>query len=672
MKRIIACFLCVALLAAALAISAGAGAVNAAGGCKINNTIMKTDPARVQKDGVIGVGEYTEIEIDRDISTSDVMLSYLSLTGRPNAQALLSNVHFYMSWDEVHGLNVAAVAELVETPKNENVWPPENLSTDDTGFSYPGDDFLCQFGLMFKTFVTDEMTNKNTKFYRAFSKNTATGELQYGYYNQNGYTGNWQMTPYEDYIVTINDKVVTYEFSCPLADFLPESDLSNGLPVEGAMIRYALSATGGSEGAYWDGAKTYAVSLGDYGYMTSWSQWKKGASHAHGTFTSEMIPGTSCDHTDTTNVDAVPATCKSTGFTAGVYCNDCKTYISGHEEVPISSTNHVNTTNVDAVPATCQSTGFTAGVYCNDCETYISGHEEVPISSTNHVYGEWTKYDSNQHKRVCPCGDVQYEDHNWGMGDITEQPTCTEPGAGTVMCGFCGEITNIVPPLGHDYSEEWTVDKAATATERGIKSRHCSRCDSVTDVTEYVDSSLIFDDVKANKWYTPAIDYSVLNGLMNGVSSTRFDLNGTTTRAMVVTILYRLEGSPDVSGQVPFTDIKSDWYKDAVLWAYNNDIVKGISATKFDPNAPVTREQIATILYRYAEFKGYDTTARADYSELPDANKTHTWAKEALQWAYAEGLITGTSNNGAVILDPRGNATRAQVATIVMRFLENR
>ena len=189
---------------------------------------------------------------------------------------------------------------------------------------------------------------------------------------------------------------------------------------------------------------------------------------------------------------------------------------------------------------------------------------------------------------------------------------------------------------------------------------------------EYVDSSLMFSDVKANKWYTSAIDYAVLNGLMNGVSSTSFDLDGTTTRAMVVTILYRLEGSPEVSGQVPFNDLKADWYKYAVLWAYNNNIVKGISATKFDPNSPVTREQIATILYRYAEFKGYDTTARADYSELPDANQTHSWATEALQWAYAEGLITGTSNNGAVILDPRGNATRAQVATIVMRFLENR
>ena len=631
---------------------------------------MKTDPSRVEKDGVIGVGEYTEIELNRDPDTTDLMISYLNTAQYLDAKAFLNNVHFYMSWDEVHGINIAATAELIEeTPKNEDVWPPERLSTDDNGFTYPGDDFMWQFGLMFKTFITDEMSNQNTLYYRAFSKNTATGELQYGYYNQNGYTGNYQMTPHEDYIVTINGNFVTYEFSCPIADFLPESDLVNGLPVEGAMFRYALTVSGGSEGTYMDSAKTYAVSVGDYGYLTAWPQWRDGARHAHGIFTLEMIPGTSCSHE--------------------------------------------NTTDVAEVPATCQSTGFTAGVYCNDCETYISGHEVTPISSTNHIYGEWTTHDTNQHKRVCVCGDVQYEGHDWVAGETAEQPTCTEPGSGMMGCSKCSEqkVVDNIPALGHDevthdakaptcteigwdayvtcsrcdyttyvekselghdYSEEWTVDKAATATEKGEKSRHCSRCDSVTDVMEYVDSSLMFSDVKANKWYTSAIDYAVLNGLMNGVSSTSFDLDGTTTRAMVVTILYRLEGSPEVSGQVPFNDLKADWYKNAVLWAYNNNIVNGISATKFDPNSPVTREQIATILYRYAEFKGYDTTARADYSELPDANQTHSWATEALQWAYAEELITGTTNNGAVILDPRGNASRAQVSTIVMRFLENR
>ena len=289
MKKIITAILCATLLLASLAISTWAGAWNAAGGCQINNTIMKTDPSRVQKDGVIGVGEYTEIEMNRDPETTDIMISFLNSAQYLDSEAFLNNVHFYMSWDEVHGINIAATAELLETPKNENVWPPERLSTDDKGFTYPGDDFMWQFGLMFKTFVTDEMSNQNTLYYRAFSKNTATGELQYGYYNQNGYTGNYQMTPGVDYIVTVNGNLVTYEFSCPLADFIPASDLVNGLPVEGAMFRYALTVSGGSEGTYMDSAKTYAVSVGDYGYMTAWSQWRDGARHAHGIFTSEMI-----------------------------------------------------------------------------------------------------------------------------------------------------------------------------------------------------------------------------------------------------------------------------------------------------------------------------------------------------------------------------------------------
>ena len=289
MKKIITALLCATLLVASLTISASAGAWNAAGGCQVNNTIMKTDPARVQKDGVIGVGEYTEIEMNRDPETTDIMISFLNSAQYLDAEAFLNNVHFYMSWDEVHGINIAATAELLETPKNEDVWPPEHLTTDDKGFTYPGDDFMWQFGLMFKTFITDDMSNKNTLYYRAFSKNTVTGELQYGYYNQNGYTGNYQMTPGEDYIVTINGNLVTYEFSCPLADFLPESDLVNGLPVDGAMFRYALTVSGGGEGTYMEGAKTYAVSVGDYGYMTAWSQWRDGATHAHGIFTNEVI-----------------------------------------------------------------------------------------------------------------------------------------------------------------------------------------------------------------------------------------------------------------------------------------------------------------------------------------------------------------------------------------------
>ena len=178
-----------------------------------------------------------------------------------------------------------------------------------------------------------------------------------------------------------------------------------------------------------------------------------------------------------------------------------------------------------------------------------------------------------------------------------------------------------------------------------------------------------FVDVPADAWYAEAVQYVYENGMMSGTSETTFSPDLTTTRGMIVTILYRLENEPTVTGTTAFTDVAADqYYANAVAWAAQNGIVSGIDATTFAPNNAITREQMAAILYRYAQFKGYDVSAKADLSVYTDAAQVSTYATDAMAWANGAELITGTS---ATTLSPAGNATRAQVATILMRFCEN-
>lgn len=181
-------------------------------------------------------------------------------------------------------------------------------------------------------------------------------------------------------------------------------------------------------------------------------------------------------------------------------------------------------------------------------------------------------------------------------------------------------------------------------------------------------AGLPFTDVAVGDWYYDAVAYVYENGLMTGTSGTLFSPNATTTRAMIVTILYRLEGSPVANGSAGFTDVAyGTWYTAAVNWAAANDIVTGYGSGKFGPMDPITREQMAAILFRYADFKGMDTTARADLSGYTDAGDISAYAVEAMSWANAEGFITGTT---ATTLKPQGSATRAQVATILTRYAQ--
>lgn len=181
------------------------------------------------------------------------------------------------------------------------------------------------------------------------------------------------------------------------------------------------------------------------------------------------------------------------------------------------------------------------------------------------------------------------------------------------------------------------------------------------------DQALPFTDVAAGDWFYEAVRFLYEKGLSGGTSDTTFGPDATLTRAMLVTMLHRLEGKPAAPAS-GFTDVPNDtWYTDAVAWAAANDIVSGIGGGRFDPDAPITREQLAAILYRYARSKGYDTSLNGTLDGFNDADKVSNWAHDALRWATGVGIVSG---KGGGLLDPVGEATRAEVAAMLMRFCQ--
>ena len=241
-------------------------------------------------------------------------------------------------------------------------------------------------------------------------------------------------------------------------------------------------------------------------------------------------------------------------------------------------------------------------------------------------------------------------------GEEFELPECTfTPPEGKEFAGWLAVNGNVYP-AGNVAT--FSIDQSLKATWK--------------DTTE-VDVTQMFTDVEKN-WAYPGIQYCVTHGIMGGMGDGTFAPTGTTTRAQIVQILYNLEGTPAVSGTTPFTDLTANWYKPAILWAYQNNVVAGKSPTTFDPEGPVTREQIAVILtqYMFHVLKMERTWTPADLSTFPDGANVSSWAKEAMQDAVALGLINGTkASDGLVYLDPQGSATRQQVATILMNFCQN-
>ena len=241
--------------------------------------------------------------------------------------------------------------------------------------------------------------------------------------------------------------------------------------------------------------------------------------------------------------------------------------------------------------------------------------------------------------------------------------------------GFCmgSEPSTVtfyaVRPHTHEYRAEEIVD--ATCFADGYVTYCCTLCgDNYTEtIPANSDNcpSKALTDVDRRQWYHKAIDFVVTHGYMKGMQQTAFEPNATMTRAMLVTALYRAAGMPETTAKHPFTDLRDDWYFDAVTWAYENGIVNGTTRTTFSPEKPVTREQLAAILYRYAEAAPAE---QEKLSAFPDSGLISDYAKEAMNWAVNEGVINGSLDDGALCLRSQGNATRAEIAQMLMNYLE--
>ena len=313
-------------------------------------------------------------------------------------------------------------------------------------------------------------------------------------------------------------------------------------------------------------------------------------------------------------------------------------------------------------------------IYTTDTSVTVSIN--WPGDCTVAVWAYNTKYQnySSNSSAYFRCNRATAHEHSYKA--VVTAPTCTAKGYTTHTCA-CGDsyVDTYVDALGHAW-DEGKVTKPATEAEDGVKAFTCTRCgETKTEVipaTGSVDVTEMFTDV-SHSWADDGIQYCVTHQLMSGIGNNLFGPKLTTTRAQIVQILYNLQGSPKVSGTTPFTDLTNDWYKDAVLWAYQTGVVAGTSSTTFDPDRPVTREQIAVILMEYMTrvLKLERTWTPADLSIFPDADSVSDWAKDAMADAVGLGLISGASNGGQTYLEPQGSATREQVATILMEFCKN-
>ena len=292
---------------------------------------------------------------------------------------------------------------------------------------------------------------------------------------------------------------------------------------------------------------------------------------------------------------------------------------------------------------------------------------------------------------TCVCGDSYKDTYTAALGHNYipvrgVEATCTSPEMWECQCTRCKDsyVDEGAPALGHNF--RWVIDQEATVDAPGYQHEECTRCHAtrnentvipvlnrVCDGGDSCPGRGFSDMPAAGNWAHAGIDYCVSHGLMNGVGKGQFDPNGTLTRAMLVTVLYRVQGEPDVSGlENPFEDVPNGmWYTEPIIWAASKQVVNGTSAATFEPDTPITREQIAAILYRYAkEVEGADVSASAALDGFADAASVSAYARTPLGWASALGYIKGSNENGTLLLNPQGNATRAEVATILMRYLE--
>ena len=268
-----------------------------------------------------------------------------------------------------------------------------------------------------------------------------------------------------------------------------------------------------------------------------------------------------------------------------------------------------------------------------------------------------------------------------GGGETTYPPTILETEHGTVTVDPTHPRQGDTVTITAQPDEGYEVGEVTVTRPDGSQVELTENSDGIWGFTQPGESVTIavtfrcdggelcpsahLTDVELNAWYHEAVDYVVEHGIMAGVSATAFQPNGSLTRGQVVQILHNLEGKPEETAEAPFTDTAGHWALEAIAWAAQNNVVAGYDDGTFGPEKLVTREEFAQMMYNYAKFKGYDLTAGGDLAQFPDAGAISDWAETALSWANGKGLINGHDNG---TIDPQGNTTRAQAASIMKNF----
>ena len=386
----------------------------------------------------------------------------------------------------------------------------------------------------------------------------------------------------------------------------------------------------------------------------NWGEW---TSNGNGTHTRTCLNNSS--HTETGNCSGGTATC-----TEKAVCEICNA-----DYGELNASNHTGGTEVRGrVEATTSADGYTGDTYCKGCNTKIATGESIP------------KEDSGDSPSGGSSSGGSSSSSGGGGGTTYYTLTFETNGGGSMQAiraarGKTLDLSAYTPMRdGYDFGG-WYADKDLTQriTEiklSGSKTVYADWKKREPDEPDAVKNP--FADVNAGDWFYRDVLFSYEKGLMSGMDAAAFAPYANTTRAQIAAIFYRMEGSPAVEGENSFTDVVRDsgtaWFYDAVTWAQQNGIMGGYGNSSFAPNDPITREQLAAIFYRYAQYKGYDTTQGGmAIREFDDYESISDYAMGAMAWAVNTGLVKGDSN----LLYPKGTATRAELAALFHRFAEN-
>lgn len=350
------------------------------------------------------------------------------------------------------------------------------------------------------------------------------------------------------------------------------------------------------------------------------------------------------------------------------------THPNTEEQVTVTVPEHDYVVSV--VPATCETGGYTLYT-CRNCGESYKDHLTEALG---HDWSAWTATrkptctEAGQESRTCAhCGEtetreVEADGHTYRV-DVVE-PTCEAEGYTLYTCELCGYSYRdmVTPAQGHQWSQ-WTVEKEADCFHDGTEIRTCATCgETESRVLAANDSQCPareFQDLDCNRWYHEGVDFVLREKLMVGIGDGRFLPNGNLTRGQLVTILYRMADEPETAETTPFTDVDmNQYYGQAIAWAAENGIAKGITDTRFAPNTAVSREQLVTFLFRYAQFSGENVKGVYDLTEFSDHKAVGDFACEPMAWAVKTGVLIGMDG----VLNPKGDATRAQIATMLLRY----